>query len=164
MMRRMNDIDYATDAWLGELARRGRSEATRFKYQWLLWKFSDHVGGKPVDEISVHDCRRFLDQWIDHAPSTIALHVSTLRGFFDFLDAEGALTENPMTRIKRPPRKRAEDVAVVSVTGQDVERVVQACATWQELLCIAVLCYLGPRRAGASRVRRRDVDNPLRWL
>jgi integrase len=33
-----------------------------------------------------------------------------------------------------------------------------ACEDWQELLTIAVLAYLGPRRRAAAQVRQRDVD------
>src|ERR1700752_5187899 len=38
MIRRMNDIDYAVDAFIGECARRGLSKATRTKYQDVLFK------------------------------------------------------------------------------------------------------------------------------
>jgi len=36
--------------------------------------------------------------------------------------------------------------------------LLSACETSAELLCIAVLAYLGPRRAALARLRWRDVD------
>jgi integrase len=47
---------------------------------------------------------------------------------------------------------------VTTVSGADVRRLFDACETWQELLCLATLAYLGPRRHAASSLRRRDVD------
>lgn len=156
--RRMTDLDYAIDAYIGELARRGRTPATRTKYQDILWKLSAAVHPKDADEVTPDDCRRFLDRWLDASPSTMALHVSILRGFFDWLVEETAISSSPMERIKRPPRKRPEDLAVVTVTENDVRRLFSATEGWQELLCLAVVCYLGPRRNAASLARRRDVD------
>jgi integrase len=51
-----------------------------------------------------------------------------------------------------------EDVDVVIVTPGDVQRMLRASEDWQELLCMSVLAYLGPRRDSASRLRWRDVD------
>ena len=55
-----------------------------------------------------------------------------------------------MERIKRPRRRRPEDLDVVTVTSEDVERMFSAADGWQEILCLAVLAYLGPRRTAAS--------------
>lgn len=156
--RRMNDIDYAIDAYVGDLARRGRTRNTRRKYQELLWKFSVFVGDRDTDDITPDDCRRFLHQWVDSSPSTLALHVSILRGFFDFLVAETVLEQTPMRNIRRPPRKRPEDLDVVTVGETDIERMFAACDQWDELLCLSLLAYLGPRRTAVARLRRRDVD------
>lgn len=156
--RRMNDLDYAIDAYIGDLARRGRTRNTRRKYNELLWKFSVHVGDKDVDEVTADDCRRFLDQWVDSAASTLALQVSIMRGFFDFLVGETVIELNPMLNIRRPPRKRAEDLDVVTIAESDVERMFGACQEWDEVLCLSILAYLGPRRTALARLRRRDVD------
>lgn len=158
MIGRMDDIYHAIDAYIGELARRGRTQATRNKYQWLLWQFAAHLGHRNLGQVDRWDCRRFLDRWVDASPSTIALHVSILRGFFDFLVAETALDTSPMDGIERPRRRRPEDIDVVSVSARDVERLLEVVEDWQEFLCVAVLCYLGPRRSAASRLRRRDVN------
>jgi integrase len=158
MMRRMNDIDYAVDAYIGELARRGRSQATRTKYQEILWKFCAHVGRKGCDEITRLDCTTFLDRWVNASASTLALHTSILSGFFDFLLDLTAVESSPMANVRRPPRKRPEDLDVVTVSDADVERMFAAASQWDELLCLALIGYLGPRRTATARLRRRDVD------
>lgn len=156
--RRMNDIDYAIDAYSGELARRGRSPHTRRKYNELLWKLSVFVGDKDCDEITVDDCRRFLDKWVDAAPGTLALQISVLKGFFEFLREETVIDESPMRNIRRPPKRRPEDLDVLTVGESDVERLFAACTEWDEILCLSLLAYLGPRRSAVARLRRRDLD------
>lgn len=156
--RRMRDIDYAIDAYVGDLARRGRSRNTRRKYNELLWKFSVFVGDRDVDEVTPDECRRFLDQWVDSSPSTLALQVSILTGFFDFMLRETVIETSPMRNIRRPPRRRPEDVDVVTIGSSDVERMFAACTEWDELLCVSILAYLGPRRSALANCRRRDVD------
>lgn len=158
MIRRMNDIDYAVDAYVGELARLGRSPNTRRKYREILWKFCAHVGEKRCDEIERSDCTGFLDRWADSSPSTLALNTSILAGFFTFLVDITLLDRSPMANVRRPPRKRPEDLDVVTVSDSDVERMFVAAAEWDEVLCLALIGYLGPRRHAVSTLRRRDVD------
>lgn len=159
--RRMNDINHAVDAWLGDLARAGRSPATRLKYQQVLWLFAaflEREGIRDCDRVTTDLCRRFLNKWVDSSPSTMALGVTVVRGFFAFLVDETVLEHSPAERIRRPKRKRPEELDVVTVTSSDVERMFLAALTTQEILCLAVLAYMGPRRTAASRARRRDVD------
>lgn len=154
----MNDINYAIDAWLGDLARAGRTPATRLKYQQILWSFADSVDERDCDRITPDHCRRFLDRWVDASASTQALGWTILNGFFEFLVAETVIDESPMGRIPRARRKRPEDLDVVSVSASDVERLFGASEGWQEILCLSVLAYMGPRRTAAARARRRDVN------
>jgi len=158
MMRPMDDIDYAVDAYDGELARQGRTQATRRKYREILWKFCRHVGDKPCSEITRDDCTSFLNQWADSSPSTLALNTSIVAGLFRFLVEITLLERSPMATVRRPPRRRPEDLDVVSVTDADVERMFVAAREWDEVLCLALIGYLGPRRGAVAKLRRRDVD------
>ena len=151
-------LDYATDLWIGELARRGRTEDTRRKYRYVLEPFCEMCEHLSPGEIQTDHCRRYLDRWADASASTLALYVTVLRGLFEFLRDENIIAVSPMEGIRRPPRLRPEDVAVTTISDRDVRRLFDACETWQELLCIAVLAYLGVRRRAASMVRLRDVD------
>jgi integrase/recombinase XerD len=152
----------AIDLWMGELARAGRTESSRQSYQRNLFKLVDHLERSRPDievrEVTTNDCRSFLDKWNGKSPSTICTIHSALTGLFSWLYQEDEIDENPMLRIKRPRRPRPEDVDVVILTRADVERMLQACETLQEFLCISVLAYTGTRRASASRLRWRHVD------
>jgi integrase len=60
--------------------------------------------------------------------------------------------------LKRPRRKRPEDLDVVTVSAEDVLAMLEACLDWQEFLCVSAAVYLGARRAALARVRRGDAD------
>jgi integrase len=156
------NLDRAIDRYLGELARAGRQQSTRFSYQRYLFKLAKQVERSRPDatvrDVTTDDCRAFLDNWVNGSPSTVCSIHSALTGFFGWLYLESAIDSNPMARIRRPRRPRPEDVAVVIVTPADVERMLAACEDWQEFLCLSVLAYTGARRDSASRLRWRDVD------
>jgi integrase len=155
----VHNVSEAIDRYEGELARLGRSPATRRKYcREVLWTFATHLGRRTLQEISTDECRRFLDRWTNASPSTLALYISILRGFLDFCKDEGWISENPMDPVKRPRRLRPEDLDVVTVSSRDVERLLDHCQEWDELLCICAVCYIGPRRNAVALARRRDVD------
>jgi integrase len=148
----------AIDAYVGDLARRGRSQATRTSYRRLLNDFATSCRDKPPDELVLADYEVFLDRWTNASLSTLASGVSLVRGFSRFLYERGWASEDVAAPLKRPRRKRYEDLAVVSVTAEDVSRLLDACEDWQEFLCLSTAAYLGARRAALARVRRGDVD------
>jgi integrase len=148
----------AIDAFIGDLARRGRSQATRTSYRRLLNDFADRVHDKPPAELELGDYERFLDRWTDSSPSTLASGVSLVRSFSRFLHERGFASEDVAYPLQGPRRKRYEDLEVVSVTPEDVLALLDACADWQEFLCVSTAVYLGARRAALARVRRGDVD------
>jgi integrase/recombinase XerD len=152
----------AIDRWMGELARAGRTPATRFAYERYLFKFATQVERSRPDadvrEVTADDCRAFLDRWIDKSPSTVASIHSALNGLFSWLYLEDEIEANPMVRVKRPRRLRPEDVEVVTVSRAEVEKMLAGTEGWQEFLCLSVLAYTGIRRDSASRLRWKEVD------
>lgn len=158
-MHPVRDIGRAIDDYLGELARKGRTPETLRSYRRILNGLADSLPGElSLQEITTSHCRRYLNRWSTASPSTGALYVSCLRGFFAFFAKEEAIAENPMARVERPRRPRPEDLDVVTITSDEAMRLFAACETWQEFLCIAVLLFLGVRRRAASSARLRDVD------
>jgi integrase len=152
-------LTVAIDTYLGELARRGRTPATRQKYREVLYPFvATMPREQPVDAMTKDDCRRYLDHWADAAPATLALYVSILTRFFAFCVDEELIARSPMEKIRRPPLKRAEELDVVTVSSGEVERLFAACQELDEFLCVALLGYLGPRRSAAAVLRWGDLD------
>jgi integrase/recombinase XerD len=151
-------IGEGIDLYLGELARRGRSPRTLDAYRRKLNVLADWVRDAYVHEIELRDYEAFLNRWIGSAPSTLAGAVSLVKGFSEFLWERGYTSEHVAYRLRRPRRPRAEDLDVVSVGATDVARMLEACESWQEYLCLATPLYLGARRAALALVRRHDVD------
>ncbi len=151
-------IGEGIDLYLGELARRGRSPRTLDGYRRKLNALADDVRDGYVHQLTRRDYERFLNRWITAAPSTLASAVSLVRGFSEYLWERGYTTEHMAHGFKRPRRPRPEDISVVSVSQEEVARMLDACETWQEYLCMSTAVYLGARRRALSTVRRRDVD------
>jgi hypothetical protein len=78
MIRRMNELSYATDAFLADCAARNLSEETRRKYRDVLWKLDDHLGPCDLQSVEKWQLDRFLAQWANASPSTRALNVTVL--------------------------------------------------------------------------------------
>jgi integrase len=148
----------AIDLYLGDLARQGRRPTTRASYRRLLNDFADQVRDKDVELLALTDYERFLDRWTDSSPSTLAAGVSLVRGFSRFVWERGFVDANVAYPLRRPPRKRPEDLDVVTVSAEDVQLLLSACGDWQEFLCVATAAYLGARRGALARARRGDVD------
>jgi len=90
----------AVDLWMGELARAGRTASTRDAYGRHLNKLIDHLERTKPDpdarEVTVNDCRTFLDNWIGASNSTVCTVHSAMMGLFKWLYLEGEIDENPM--------------------------------------------------------------------
>jgi hypothetical protein len=145
----------AIDFYIAELARRGRSLATRRSYRRLLGDFTDVVRDMPPGELKLEDYERFLDRWTDAKPSTLASGISLVRGFSAFLHERGFASANVAAVRKRPRRPRPEDVEVITVSAEDVQKMLAACRDLRELLCLTSAIYPGARLAALARVRRR---------
>jgi integrase len=151
-------IGEAIDLHLGNLARQGKSPRTLDSYRRKLNALADDVRDAYVHELSLQDYERFLNRWVSARPSTLASAVSIVKGFSEFLWDRGYTTEHVAYPLKRPPRPAPEDLDVVTVSSEDVGRMLESCETWQEYLCLTTAIYLGARRRALALVRRRDVD------
>jgi integrase len=151
-------LGHAVDLYIARLAREGRRPSTRTSYRRLLEDFAHSCRDKAPAELELTDYERFLDRWTDSSPSTLASGVSLVRGFSRFLFDRKLASSDVTAPLKRPRRKRPEDLEVVSVGAEDVLKMIAACEDWQELLCVTTAAYVGGCRAALARVRRRDVD------
>lgn len=155
---RVIDASAAVDAYIGTKAREGWSAATIATNRRLLYHFADSLDDLCVHEIELRHYERWLNRWLGASPSTMASGVSLVRGFSRFCQERGWSERDVAATLKRPKRLRAEDLAVVTVSSDEVRLMLAACEDWQELLCITTAAYLGSRRAALARIRRGDVD------
>lgn len=155
----MQTLGYSIDRYIGELSRRGYAPKTTIRYRTILNELADTLPREwALEDITPDQTREFLDRRAHLSKATQAMYVSVLRGFFTYAHQEGLVKHNPMDRIRRPKRPRAEDVDVITISTADVRRMIQACRSWREHICVNLLVYLGPRRGAAAQLRLQDVD------
>jgi integrase len=157
-MSEIFEIGRAIDLWEGALARSGHKKSTRETYCRELNLLAHSTAKRYVHELTLVDYEMHVDRYRDSSPATLALKISELKGFSRFCFDRGLADRHVAEPLKRPRRPRPEDIDVVSVGADEVAIMLEACRDVQELVCIATLAYVGPRRKAASRARRRHVD------
>ena len=117
----------AIDDYLADGLRRGWSKRTISTYRRILEAFADRL---PVDtdisQIKVDDVRRFLGSKKGNARGTVAHAESVLSSWFKWCYFNGKIKANPMDRLERTKRQRAEDLDVTSVSTDDVPKLIAA--------------------------------------
>ncbi len=102
---------------------RPRSEHTARSYAHAVGRFLDETG-KPVDQLTVADAARYLGGLSGLCPASRAHHISAVRSFLRFCQAQGIIPYTPLDALKRPR------VALTSMTrylGQEeAERLLLA--------------------------------------
>lgn len=163
---RLMTINMAVDLYLNELAGRGMSARTIARYQATFDGLGNMFPFKDVDEVTITDLRRYLGvvqvnkkNRQQNSAATVAQAVSTIKTFFRWLHDEEYIPEDPAVRLKRPKLKRPEDNdGIVMVSMEDVQRMMAACETWAERICLHVLVYTGARRRAVAQLRLSDWD------
>lgn len=165
VVRPMLTINRAIDLFVGDLTRRGYSDRTRTTYSRILDKFADRA---PVDidvaRITADDCRRFLDLYNRKAAGTRAHTYAVLSSFFSWLVVTEQIKRSPLATIARPKRQRPDDLDVVTISRDDVRKLLAGGHTWTEKLAVAIPVYIGPRRKAVAQLRLSDYDTGRRRM
>jgi integrase len=152
-------LDRALDRFIDDMARRNCAERSRDDYFLCLCRLFLFVPRDPtVSDVTPEAVRECLDTWAARKPNTRYRADAIFRSFSRWLYEQELLDRNPMERIPRPARQSADELDVTTVSEREVMLMFDACETPQELICLAVVAYLGPRRGAAARLRLRDVD------
>ena len=167
IVRETMTTNRAVDLFLADLSRRGGAERTRATYSRLLDQLCDRLPeDQDVSKVTTDDLRRFLDTFHGrkkrgkgvYAKGTQAHVESVLGSFFGWLYHEEKIARNPMDRLHRTRRIPAQDLDVVTVSSEDVRKLMAACKTWPEILTIWLLVYTGARRRAIARLKLADYD------
>ena len=167
IVRPMLTVDRAIGLFLDDIVRRGYSERTRDTYSRMLQKFVTYLPVEAdVTEVREEDIERFLGRFAGVSPKTGKTYSqgsrvqadAPLRSFFKWLEDKERIKRTPMAKIKRPKRLHPSDLDVTTVSSEDVLKMLDAAVGWREQITLSVLCYLGPRRRAASRLRLSDYD------
>ena len=104
-------------------SHRPRSEHTARSYAHAVGRFLGETG-KPVDQLTVADAARYLGSLSGLCAASRAHHISAVRSFLRYCQAQGIIPYTPLDALKRPR------VALTSMTrylGQEeAERLLRA--------------------------------------
>lgn len=161
-------INKADPAGRGTLTRRigsfltarkidGATPVTIDTYGRVLRAFSSVVD-KPAARITTDDIRDYIGGLTARGlrDSTVQQHISVIRNFFNWMQAEGYLKKNPIVKIKslKIDRKRARH----ALTVEDLERLRDACKNYREKALVEFLVSSGCRLSELISIRTEDVD------
>ncbi len=136
---------------------RGLRMSTLDAYEQFLARFIREVG-KPIMAVTTRDIRRFLmgEERRGNKPATLASKISKLTTFFDWLQRERIIRENPMDLIDAP---RIPEPPPKYLSYDELEAVREAAAghLLRETL-VETLYSSGVRVSELVALDRRDLN------
>jgi site-specific recombinase XerD len=128
----------ALEGYIHSLVADGKSDHTRASTRLDLNQLARFLGRQRLSAVSTDDLRRFF-QWLQrqqgNAPSSLRRKTSSVKGFFRFLHASGAIDTDPSEAIiyppagvaSRPPLTREEAAQLVAAAPSPLWRAVVIC-------------------------------------
>lgn len=143
------------EEYLSAQRQRGRAATTIKQYRAFMTRFAREVG-RPLDEVTTRDVRRFLmnEEQRGNSTSTIASKIHRLSSLFGWLEREELIDKNPMARIDAPQLPPAEPRYL---THEEIERVRDV-ATGRDRVLFEVLYSSGIRREEAANLDWTDIN------
>lgn len=86
------------------LAEKGSAKNTIISYKKDLEELFDFLKDIKIEEITIKDLKKYLEFLYKNgvATSTMARHISAIKQFFNFLQLENIITENPASLLDHP--------------------------------------------------------------
>lgn len=152
------DLKTNIEKYLTDKKHQGLSNLTIMSYGLQLDIFAERVD-KLVSEIARDDIKAFLvsrenDPGVNEK-STVETIRSILRSFFEWLEEEQVIDENPMLRIK--PYKLAKPMAK-ALTIEELEVLRENCITPREKALVETLYSTGCRLSEISELNKSNID------
>lgn len=145
------------EEYLSVQRQRGRRPRTIESYRLFLTRFARELG-KPVDEATTRDIRRFLmreESERGNVQSTVTRKIHILSSLYKWLHREEIIDRNPMARIDAP----ADDESPPKyLTVEELERVRDACRSFMDRLLVELLYSSGVRVSEAVALDWTDID------
>jgi integrase/recombinase XerC len=135
----------------------GFAAETRYTANYAIKRFCKYLGEKPATKATHFDIQDHLYRLARTgiAPATLATRLSSLRGFYDFLNMGGMVKWVPprliglTTKLPRPPRV---------LTEEQVFKLISTAATDHERALVEVLYGTGCRTGELASIKVEDVD------
>lgn len=131
---------------------------TLYNYNLKLQHFADRVI-KPCSMITTHDIRYYLallGQEKKLKESSMITTLSVLKSFFGWLSNEEIIERDPMKKLKTPTLNKRDLRKALS--GEELEKVRNACTTLREKALVEFLSSSGCRVSELQQLNIEDLD------
>ncbi len=145
------------EEYLSVQRQRGRRPRTIESYRLFLTRFARELG-KPVDEATTRDIRRFLmreESERGNVQSTVTRKIHILSSLYKWLHREEIIERDPMARIDAPTD---EEAPPKFLTVEELERVRDVCRSFMDRLLVELLYSSGVRVSEAVAIDWSDID------
>lgn len=139
----------------------GRAEATIVYHRSCLKRFAKWCRTRNVETIEQVDRKLIRDYWgflLDNYKGATSA-ARSVRAFFNWLDAEGEKTDNPVSKAGFPKKQQE---TIQPLTPEEIQRLLEAARRGRngrrDSALILWLYDTGLRVSEAARLRIRDVD------
>jgi integrase/recombinase XerC len=151
----------AIESFLATCRARNLSPNTCEYYTYRLRAFRTYLeADTPPDAITADVIRDFLSFELERNSPTTAQHsYCALRAFFAYLESEGFVSDNPMTRVAKPKRKQS---VIPTLNQSQVEALLATCGRdfygVRDRAIILTLIDCGLRVSELVTLKLDDVD------
>jgi site-specific recombinase XerD len=137
----------------------GAAERTIDQYERDLARMCLMLADRDVNGVTTDDLREVRDSF---PPGSRKRVTAALKDFWRWLDQEGRIERDPMSRV-RYPKRMAQPVLDV-FTADEEARLVMRQPTIRDRLGVCLLLDSGIRAAEIRHLRVEDVDLVERWI
>lgn len=133
----------------------GKSKSTVGHYKNCITTLGEMYSFKPVGEFTKDDIKNALKKKIDQtSPQTCYVFYNINKNFFQFLEDERIINENPFAGVKCKHIKTQRHF----INKEDVKKIRKACETSLEKLVIEFLLSTGCRLGEIPNIMLSDCD------
>lgn len=159
-------LDLVEQFCLYQRKQRGKTEGGVKSYRWVLAQFLGSVHARQgraarLSDLDPTSIQTWMDEMAaaDLALTTLRVRQSTLSSFCSWLVKRGALPDNPVLRLDRPPHRRETPRQVPGSRLMDaLVRAAQQRGRPRDVAIFLVLRYSGMRRESVATLRVRNLD------
>lgn len=134
---------------------------TRRSHGYTLEGFADHTGS----DIALKAVRpSHIQGWLASrpvAPSTAAVRLGIIRGFFSWCVNENMIRANPSASVRTPRRPRAIPRELV---GDEPSRLLDACPDQRAHVIVSLMLHEGLRRGEVQSLTIGAIDTHARMI
>lgn len=154
----VTDLPLAIKKFLFAKGIDGLSPKTLDNYQHSLNVFSSkvHITAKKISTDDMREYIVYLSSERCLKESSLQTHINTLRSFFAWLLAEGAIRKNPMLKIKS--LKISKKNLRQSLSSDELERLRNSCVSYKERALVEFLVSTGCRLNELCAIDLADMD------